>query len=85
MPIGTFGNAGRNSIHGPGIWNTNLAILKGIKLNETMSVELRLESFNTFNHAQFNNPNGNRNSSLFGRITTAKDPRLVQLAAKFYF
>ena len=52
-----------------------------------MRVELRLESFNTFNHVNFNAPNGNVNSSQFGRITSdgAIGPRTVQLAGKFYF
>jgi hypothetical protein len=51
-----------------------------------MHIELRLESFNTFNHVNFNAPSGNVNSSLFGRVTgDTLGPRLVQLAGKFYF
>jgi hypothetical protein len=61
-----------------------------------MRFELRLESFNTFNHVNFNNPqssfgsggsSSNAASSLLGRVTSdsAIGPRLVQLAAKFYF
>ncbi|MGB8473956.1 MAG: carboxypeptidase-like regulatory domain-containing protein [Candidatus Acidiferrum sp.] len=83
--FGTFGNGGRNSFHGPGIWNTDLALMKSTKITESTSVELRLETFNTFNHVQFNGPSANVNSSSFGRITSARDPRIVQLAAKFYF
>lgn len=83
--FGTFGNGGRNPFHGPGLWNTDLAIRKVTKITEGTSLELRLESYNTFNHTQFNLPNGNVNSSSFGRITGAAAPRLVQLAAKFYF
>ena len=85
LPFGQFGNGGRNPFHGPGIWNTNLALLKDIKVTENKSFELRLETFNTFNHVQFNNPNGNARSSNFGRVLSAKDPRFVQLGAKFYF
>jgi len=84
---GTFGNAGRNSFHGPGLNFTNLGLYKDVYLKEQMRVELRLESFNTFNHVNFNAPNGNVNSSQFGRITSdgTIGPRTVQLAGKFYF
>jgi Carboxypeptidase regulatory-like domain len=85
--FGTFGNTGRDSFHGPGINVTNLALMKDTYINETMYFELRLETFNTFNHVNFNAPNSNVNSSFFGRITSDSNigPRLVQLAAKFYF
>jgi len=83
---GTFGNAGRNSFHGPGVNFTNLAVMKDIQVKEQMKFELRLESFNTFNHVNFNLPNGNVNSGNFGRITgDTLGPRTVQLAGKFYF
>ena len=86
-PYGTFGNADRNSFHGPGLNFTNLALMKDIQVREQMRFELRLETFNTFNHVNFNLPNGNRNSSQFGRLTSDSNigPRLVQLAGKFYF
>ena len=86
-PYGTFGNAGRDSFHGPGLNFTNLAIMKDIQVREQMRFELRLETFNTFNHVNFNLPNANRNSSQFGRLTSDSNigPRLVQLAGKFYF
>ncbi len=83
---GTFGNAGRNSLHGPGVNFTNLAVMKDIQIKEQMRFELRLESFNTFNHVNFNLPNGNVNSGNFGRVTgDTLGPRQVQLAGKFYF
>jgi len=83
---GTFGNAGRDSFHGPGVNFTNLAVMKDIQIKEQMRFELRLESFNTFNHVNFNLPNGNVNSSNFGRVTgDTLGPRQVQLAGKFYF
>jgi hypothetical protein len=49
-------------------------------------VQFRVEAFNLFNHTQFNNPGGNyTNSSAFGIVTSAKDPRIMQLAAKYQF
>jgi len=90
-PIGTLGNEGRNNFHGPGINQTDLALVKLIKFSETRRVEMRLESFNTFNHTQFlfastvlsfadiNSPN------TFGRSLSAASGRVVQLGAKIYF
>jgi hypothetical protein len=48
-----------------------------------MQVQFRAEFFNFFNHAQFNNPNGNFSSSLFGYVTGARDPRIGQMSLKF--
>jgi hypothetical protein len=50
-----------------------------------MSLQIRAEAFNLPNHVNFNNPTAALNSNLFGIITTAGDPRIVQLAAKFLF
>ncbi|HEV2246820.1 MAG TPA: carboxypeptidase regulatory-like domain-containing protein [Terriglobia bacterium] len=82
---GVLGNAGRNFFHGPGINNTDLGIYKDTKITEKTKVELRFEFFNVFNHTQFNNPTGDVSSVNFGRVLSARDPRIIQLAAKFYF
>jgi hypothetical protein len=82
---GIIGNAGRNFFHGPGINNTDVGIYKDTKITESTKVELRFEFFNAFNHAQFDNPGGNVSSINFGRVLSAGSPRIIQLAAKFYF
>ncbi len=82
---GVLGNAGRNFFHGPGIVNTDIGIYKDTKITESTKVELRFEFFNAFNHTQFNNPVSDINSVNFGRVLSARDPRIIQLAAKFYF
>jgi hypothetical protein len=84
---GVLGDAGRNFFHGPGINNFNFALFKDTKITESTKIELRFEFFNLFNHAQFTVPGigTDINSSYFGRATAAADPRIVQLAAKFYF
>jgi Carboxypeptidase regulatory-like domain len=82
---GILGNAGRNFFHGPGINNSTVGLYKDTKITESTKVELRLEIFNIFNHTQFRNPSGNVDSSNFGRVLSARDPRIIQLAAKFYF
>ncbi len=82
---GAVGNAGRNNFHGMGINNFDFSLMKDTKLTETTRIELRLEFFNFFNHTQFGAPTSNINSANFGRTLSARDPRFVQLAAKFYF
>jgi hypothetical protein len=86
--FGTIGNAGRSIFHGPGIYNFDVEVSKDTYFTSdgTKYIELRLEMFNVWNHAQFNNPNNNINApGTFGSVTSARDPRLLQLAAKFYF
>lgn len=86
-PIGVQGNAGRNPLRGPGLNNFDWALFKDTHITESTRIELRFEFYNLFNHTQFN-PSGvstNIQSSNFGRILAARDPRLIQFAAKFYF
>ncbi len=84
--LGTVGNAGRNLFHGPGINNTDLSFYKDTTITEKTKLQLRVDLFNAFNHAQFSNPSGNVNSSLFGRITTTRIPaRITQLSVSFNF
>jgi hypothetical protein len=82
---GQIGNANRRFFHGSGLNNWDMGLLKNINLTESKLLELRFEAFNIFNHAQFQNPNGNIDSSNFGKITAANAPRILQLGAKFHF
>jgi hypothetical protein len=85
---GVLGDAGRNFFHGPGINNFDFGLFKDTKVTESTKIELRLEVFNLFNHAQFiDNAVGNdiNAAAFFGRATAAFDPRIIQLGAKFYF
>jgi hypothetical protein len=84
-PLGQVGNAKRRFFHGPGINNTDLALLKSVHLTQGASLQFRAELFNAFNHAQFLNPSGNINSSSFMVIRSTRDPRIGQLAVKFLF
>jgi hypothetical protein len=96
-PLGTFGNVKRNFLHGPGYNYTNLELYKNFPIGgpgTPRNIELRLESYNTFNHANFANPDGNFSDGLqFGQVTNVIQPgtgdpqpgRSVQLGAKFYF
>jgi Carboxypeptidase regulatory-like domain len=84
---GTFGNAGRNLLRGPRIANFDWGFYKDTTITEQTRLELRFEFFNLWNHTQFN-PSGvttDISAGDFGRLVVARDPRLIQLAAKFYF
>ena len=82
-PLGGFGNANRRFFHGPGFNNWDVSLHKDTRITERMNLQFRAEFFNVMNHAQFNNPNGNFNSSLFGAVTSARDPRIGQMSLKF--
>jgi Carboxypeptidase regulatory-like domain len=80
-----FGTAGKDAIVGPGLYNWNLALFKRIPITEGMNIQLRFESFNTFNRAQFQNLDTGTNDGNFGQVTSAYDARTLQLGAKFNF
>ncbi len=84
-PVGQFGNSNRQFFHGPGLNNTDFGLAKKTKIRESMAFEVRVEFFNIFNHAQFNNPDGNFTDSTFGVVTSARDPRIGQVSMKFYW
>lgn len=84
--LGTFGNAGRNFFHGPGIANWDFELAKDIPIKEQKRFELRVELFNVLNHTQFLNPaDGTFGDADFGVVSSARPPRIAQLAGKFYF
>ena len=86
--LGTPGSASRRSFSGPGMLNFDLALRKSFLFQEGRSLEFRLETFNSFNHAQFFGPvavNGDIDSNLFGQVVKAAPPRLTQIALKFTF
>ena len=84
-PPGTFGNAGRNILDGPGFQNVNASLLKNTRLSERFSLQFRAEAFNLFNHPNFNLPDNFLGSPTFGQITSARDPRHLQFGLKLLF
>lgn len=91
-----IGNSSRTPLYGPGINNFDIGLYKDIHFTESKYIELRLESFNTFNHTQFaqgeyepsNNIGGvvsDINDPRFGRVIVANAPRVIQLSGKIYF
>jgi hypothetical protein len=84
-PQFTLGNATRNPVRGPGYRNLDLAMSRRVPLPAGNALEFRVEAFNITNTTPFGAPNGSFGSAAFGTITTAGDPRVLQLVAKFLF
>jgi hypothetical protein len=84
-PRGTFGDAGRNILEGPGFKNVNASLLKNTRLTEGLNLQLRFEAFNLFNHPNFNLPDNFLGSPTFGQILSAQSPRHIQLGVKLLF
>jgi hypothetical protein len=82
---GTFGTAGRNIIPGPGQVDVTFGLFKNFAVREGHRLQFRAELFNALNRVNLGNPNMNRSSGNFGRITSAGAPRVVQLALKYSF
>jgi hypothetical protein len=96
-PIGVYGTTSRNFLRQPGINNWDIGLYKNFAFTEKSSLQLRLETFNTFNHPQYYVPltgataGGSCNPDCimpdpeFGHITSAGPGRVMQLGAKFIF
>jgi hypothetical protein len=84
-PFGTFGNAGRNILNGPGSSVLNVSLLKNFKLREAATLQFRAEAFNALNHANFNLPQNFLGAAGFGSITSAQAARQIQFGVKILF
>jgi len=82
---GTYGNLGINSFVGPGGLQFDTALSRLFPIREKQKIEVRGEAFNILNRANFMNPTATLNSGNFGKILTANDPRILQLAVKLVF
>ena len=82
---GSFGNAGRNIIGGPGLANVDFSVLKDIEIAEATTLQLRAELFNMLNTPNFLNPNIFFGTPGFGRLLAARDGREVQFGVKLIF
>jgi hypothetical protein len=82
---GTYGNTKPYSLVGPTYADLDAAVSRFFPLPETMQLEFRSECFNCLNHPNLLGPTAALNSSLFGQITTAAPPRILQLSLKVNF
>ena len=83
--IGTYGNIGKDSMRGPRLFTTDFALLKTGKVGERVSYEFRAEFYNAFNNVNFGAPDAGLTDSNFGQISSAGDPRILQMALKLKF
>lgn len=81
----TFGNSGTGILSGPGYFNADLTVVRHFAIHERYGADFRAESFNTFNRANFNNPNATIGTNSAGMISGTASPRVLQLAVKLNF
>lgn len=84
--LGTFGNAPRNGLRNPDVFNLDAALQRSFPVADKMGLKFRIEGFNATNHVNFGQPGTNVSApSTSGKITSASDPRILQLAAPLVF
>jgi hypothetical protein len=88
----TYGTAPRGLLRGPGRTNLDMSLVKNTAITERLHLEIRVDAFNLFNHAEFADPVTNITSPEFGQVIATGNPsvndplaRVLQLAAKFTF
>jgi hypothetical protein len=84
-PQFTLGTSSRNPVRGPGLTGADLMLGKLFRITERVNLEFRAEVFNITNTPPLSDPNGSFGSAAFGTITSAGNPRVVELAAKIHF
>ncbi len=84
-PPGYFGNAATGSIRGPGTVDFDMAFYKDFRIQEHHKFEFRGEFFNVFNHTNFAGVSTALGAGNFGRLTSARDPRIAELALRYEF
>ena len=82
--VNTPGNAGPTSAWGPGALTTDLSLVKRFTFDR-LTADIRAEAFNLLDTTNYNNPNGSYPTASFGSITSAGDPRIIQLALRLGF
>ena len=90
---GGYGDAPRNAVRGPGLWQADMGLAKNIPIREFANFQFRSEFFNIFNRAQWGLPLADTTGSSFGAITNTVNtgpigtgtPRQIQFLAKLEF
>ena len=94
---GSLGNTGRGILRGPGVNDWSVSVFKNTRLSERVTTQLRLETFNTFNHTQWGTVNLNLSGpnpgqqltqatrGTVGQVQNTRDPRTIQLGFKLLF
>jgi hypothetical protein len=84
-PVFGFGNSGRHVLLGPGYQNWDVSLIKGTRFPNGHRLEFRLELFNAFNKANFEEPETTWGTSSFGQIFGARRAREIEIALKYSF
>jgi hypothetical protein len=84
QPVNTPGNARPASAWGPGAWTTDISLVKRFTFDR-FTADVRAEAFNLLNTVNYANPSASFGSASFGQITSAGDPRIIQLAVRVGF
>ena len=86
-PFGNIvSNTGRGTVNGPPTKRFDFSLFKNIRIGEgSKRIQLRGEAFNIFNHTNFRTTTASITSAQYGQITAVRDPRTIQLGAKFIF
>jgi hypothetical protein len=93
VTVANIGDMPAMAIRGPGVNNWNTSVFKNFRVKERFNCQLRMEAYNTFNHTQFSgvgtdiqfNAAGVNKTAAAGTITSARDPRYLQLALRLMF
>jgi hypothetical protein len=93
VTIANIGDMPAMAMRGPGVNNWNTSLFKNFRLKERYHFQLRMEASNTFNHTQFSgagtsiqyNASGANTTTAAAAITSARDPRYLQLAMRVTF
>ena len=86
--IDQIGTAGRNTAFGPRFFNSDMSVQKNFPIRESISLQLRADAFNAFNHINFGTPNGNIESGgqiNSGPYPTGSNPRQMQFSGRVQF
>jgi hypothetical protein len=92
VAVDRFGNLGRNAVTGPAFHNVDASVIKNMRLSGGVSLQVRVDAFDLFNHPNFGPPGNIVGTPTFGKITRTRLPtgeagssRQIQLAARLSF
>jgi hypothetical protein len=92
-PIGSPGNEATTEFRGPGINDWDTSVFKNFPIKDRARFQFRAEAYNVFNHTQFSTvntsaqftPAGAQVNSTLGKLTVARNARIMQLALRLFF
>jgi len=84
--LGQFGNMGAVNALGPSYWQLDMALSRDFRVREGHTLQIRGEAFNVLNGVRYGIPSVTvAGSTTFGKILSAQDPRIIQVAMKYVF